>query len=188
MKQIVTLFAHPQIRHSRVHKKLIQVQVDHPQVIVRDLYELYPDYIINVEKEQSILKMSDVLIWQFPIHWYSTPAILKEWIDTVFTPDFAFGPNGNELGGKYLWPVVSCGGNEEAYSALGSNKYSLKTFLLPLVQTAKYCNLQVFDPFVIYQANTISEEEIEKKIVQFNSLLEELAFGNIFQLFQEEEK
>ncbi len=188
MKQIVTLFAHPQMRHSRVHKKLLKIQVDHPQVIVRDLYELYPDFIINVEQEQKILRMSDILIWEFPIHWYSTPAILKEWIDTVFTLDFAYGPRGQELRGKYLWPVISCGGAIDSYTESGGNKYSLNTFLLPLVQTAKYCGLNVFEPFVIYHANYISEEEIEKKAIQFSSLLDELTFGNVFQLFQEEGK
>lgn len=184
MKQITTLFAHPQMRHSRIHKKLLKVQIDHPQVLVRDLYELYPDYIINVESEQSILKISDVVIWQFPIHWYSAPAILKEWIDSVFTPGFAFGPNGSELQGKYLWPVVSCGGSNEAYSLKGNNNHSLKTFLLPLVQTAKYCGMNVFEPYIIYQANNINEEEIEKKVEHFSSLVDELAFGNIFQLFK----
>lgn len=65
MKQIISLFAHPQLRHSRVHKRLLQVQVEHPQVLVRDLYELYPDFIVNVESEQSILKMAILLFGNF---------------------------------------------------------------------------------------------------------------------------
>lgn len=186
MKQIISLFAHPQLRHSRVHKKLLQPQIDHPQVLVRDLYELYPDYIINVENEQNILRMADIIIWQFPVHWYSTPAILKEWIDCVFTPNFAFGPMGKELNGKYLWPVLSCGGSFASYSKTGSNHYSLKTFLLPLVQTAKHCGMNVFDPYVIYHANQMNDEEIEKKVLHFSSLLDEIAFGNILQLFEED--
>jgi glutathione-regulated potassium-efflux system ancillary protein KefF len=188
MKQIISLFAHPQMRHSRVHKKLLQVQIDHPQVLVRDLYELYPDFIVNVESEQAIIKMADILIWQFPIHWYSMPSLLKEWIDSVFTPNFAFGPNGTELQGKYLWPVISCGGSIESYSKNGSNHHSLNTFLLPILQTAKYCGMNVFDPFIVYHANHISEEEIVKKTTQFNALIDELAFGNIFQLFQEDKE
>lgn len=187
MKQIINLYAHPQPRHSRVHKKLLNSFTEHPQVLVRDLYEIYPDYIINVENEQAILKMADIIIWQFPIHWYSMPAILKEWIDSVFTPDFAFGA-GSELQGKYLWPIISCGGSTESYSTSGSNRHSLKTYLLPIVQTAKYCGLKVFDPFIVYHANHIDEIEIEKKSIQLKSLIEEVTFGNILPLFEEDKE
>jgi glutathione-regulated potassium-efflux system ancillary protein KefF len=180
MKQIVSIFAHPRIRHSKVHKKLIKPLLDHPHVIVRDLYELYPDFIIQVPAEQSILKLADVIIFQFPIHWYSTPAILKEWIDSVLTPEFAFSIQGKELQGKYLWPVLSCGASEESYRCTGSNKYDLKTYLLPLVQTAEYCGLTVFEPFIIYQANKLSEEALDKKVEEFSSKVDELAFGKIF--------
>ena len=187
MKQIVCIFAHPRPRHSKVHKNLIKPLIDHQHVIVRDLYELYPDFIINTHNEQAVLKVADIIIWQCPIYWYSTPAILKEWFDAVLTPDFAFGPGGSELKGKYLWPVLSCGAGMETYSLKGSNKHTLKTFLLPMIQTARYCSLNIFEPFIIDHANDISNEDLEKKVEQFKSLIDELAFGKIFQPFKEDE-
>lgn len=187
MKQIVAIFAHPRIRHSRLHKKLVQPLIDHPHVILRDLYDQYPDFIINVSEEQSYLKMADIIIWQFPIHWYSTPSMLKEWIDSVLTPEFTYSVKGKELEGKYLWPVLSCGASEESYTPKGSNGHSINSYLLPIYQTAQYCGLKVFEPFVIYQANKLPDDEISSKVSEYAQKVDELAFGKIFDLFQRKE-
>lgn len=44
---------------------------------VRDMYQLYPDFKIDVAKEQAILAQTDRIVLQFPIYWYQTPALLK---------------------------------------------------------------------------------------------------------------
>ena len=55
----------------------------HKAVTAIDLYAEYPDYNISIEREQQRLVEHDVIIFQFPIYWYSTPALLKEWQDLV---------------------------------------------------------------------------------------------------------
>lgn len=71
-------------------------------VEVRRLDELYPDYQIDVSAEQDALSRADVIVWQFPFYWYSTPALFKKWIDDVHTHGFAYGSTGNKLHGKKL--------------------------------------------------------------------------------------
>ena len=52
-QDILVLFAHPDLRESRVNKRLLDAAASLPRVRVRDLYALYPDYHIEVEDEQQ---------------------------------------------------------------------------------------------------------------------------------------
>ena len=60
-------------------------------VRLHDLYEAYPDFLIDVEAEQALLLEHDVIVFQHPVYWYSSPAILKEWQDLVLEHGFAYG-------------------------------------------------------------------------------------------------
>ena len=55
------------------------------------MYDLYPDFKIDVAEEQKHLAAADRIILQFPFYWYSTPALLKQWQDDVLTYGWAFG-------------------------------------------------------------------------------------------------
>jgi NAD(P)H dehydrogenase (quinone) len=45
----------------------------------------------DVKAEQEKLLWADMLILQFPLWWYSMPAILKGWVDRVYAFGFAYG-------------------------------------------------------------------------------------------------
>lgn len=45
----------------------------------------------DIAQEQDKLRWADVLILQFPLWWFSMPAILKGWIDRVYACGFAYG-------------------------------------------------------------------------------------------------
>lgn len=80
-------------------------------VEIRSLYQLYPDFNIDVAAEQEALSRADLIVWQHPMQWYSTPPLLKLWIDKVFSHGWAYGHNGNALHGKSLmWAVTTGGG------------------------------------------------------------------------------
>ena len=53
----------------------------------------HPNYQIDVTAEQAKLVKADVIVWQFPVNWYSLPALLKKWLDNVFSHGFAYGDN-----------------------------------------------------------------------------------------------
>lgn len=87
----------------------------------------------DVKAEIEKLLWADVLILQFPLWWFSMPAILKGWVDRVFAYGFAYGVGehsdkrwGDRYGdgtlkGKRAMLVVTAGGWEEHYSGRGVN-------------------------------------------------------------------
>lgn len=89
--RILILFAHPALENSRVNRYLIQAVEGLDSVTVHDLYEMYPDFHIDVKVEQDLLLAHDIIIFHHPFYWYSTPAIMKEWLDLVLEHGFAYG-------------------------------------------------------------------------------------------------
>src|SRR5690606_24845556 len=110
--KVLILFAHPVLEKSRVQKTLIRKALELPNVSVRDLYELYPDFNINIHEEKRILAEHDVVIWQHPFYWYGAPAIIKQWIDLVLEYGWAYGPGGKALEGKRATNAITTGGPE----------------------------------------------------------------------------
>jgi len=150
MKSILVLYAHPAPRHSTANKQMIAAAQSLNDVTFVDLYARYPRFKIDIDKEQEQLLAHDIIIFQFPLMWYSTPSILKEWQDLVLEYGFAYGEGGKALAGKCLMPVVTVGGPEHAYQNEGYNKHSLQTFLTPLEQTANLCSMRYLPPLALF--------------------------------------
>ena len=111
--KILNLVFHPNLENSR-NNNTWKKQLDESGKVTlsRDLYSEYPDFQIDVEKEQELLTQHDRIIMQFPFYWYSMPPLLKKWLDDVLTYNFAYGPKGKALEGKDLQLIVSVGGRE----------------------------------------------------------------------------
>jgi len=105
-------------------------------VTIHDLYERYPDERIDVKREQDLLLAHDRIVFQFPFYWYSTPPLLKKWMDEVFTYGWAYGPGGNALHDKELVLAISIGGPEHSYRAGDYNHYTMSELTRPLQATA----------------------------------------------------
>ena len=137
MPDIVVIAAHPHLQHSRITKALIKAaSAKGPQVVLRELYGLYPDYLIDVPAEQAALSAARLVVWLHPIHWYSMPPLMKLWLDEVLAFGWAYGPGGQALQGKDFWLVTSTGGGLEAYAPEGHHQHPFETFLVPYRQTA----------------------------------------------------
>lgn len=140
-----------------------------------DLYALYPRYQIDVEAEQQRLLEHDVIVFQFPFYWYSTPPMLKIWQDTVLEYGFAYGQNGNRLADKVLLISTTAGGAADAYSVEGSNRFPIRTLLTPLEQTARLCQMRFLAPLVLFSALTASKDErVLTHVERYKQLLEAL--------------
>ena len=172
--RILILFAHPALEKSRIQYRLLKAAQTIEGVTCHDLYQLYPDFLINVDREQALLTQHDIILFQFPLYWYSTPAILKEWQDLVLEYGFAYGQNGSALKGKLFASVLSAGGSRAAYQADGMNHFTLRELLRPLEQTANLCGMIYLPPFVIHDANDLSEAEIDAYASQYQQLLTQL--------------
>lgn len=158
MNRILILFAHPSLARSEVNVELLRASRDRPGVTVVDLYAEYPDYRIDIDREQARLRDHDVIVFMFPLYWYSTPALLKEWQDLVLEYGFAYGHEGTALHGKAFFCAVTAGGPEAAYRANGFNHFRLRELLRPIEQTANLCGMRFVAPFVLYGSRTAVEE------------------------------
>ncbi len=117
-----------------------------------DLYRTYPRHDINVSVEQERVLGADVILFQFPIFWYSTPSIIKDWQDLVLQHGFAYGAGGDRLAGKHMMLAVSAAAPESEYSPDGYQNNPLRTFLTPLEQTARLCQMNFLAPYVLFSS------------------------------------
>ena len=157
---VLVLAAHPQLEHSRANRKLLRAARAAPGVQVRDLYALYPDYLIDVEAEQAAVARARLVVWQHPIHWYNMPPLMKLWLDEVLAFGWAYGPGGQALRGKDLWLVASTGGPEDSYRPQSYNRYHFDAFLPPYEQTAALCGMRFLPPLVLHGAHRVGADEL----------------------------
>lgn len=171
MSKVLILFAHPSQSRSEVNTPLFKASHTENVTCV-DLYSEYSNFRINIEREQRRLLEHDVIIFMFPMYWYSTPAILKEWQDLVLEHGFAYGHDGKQLQGKRFFCALTAGGPENAYQCDGLNHYGVHELLQPLEQMASLCNMQYTPPYVLFSARTAYEDNrIDKHVTQWKALL-----------------
>jgi glutathione-regulated potassium-efflux system ancillary protein KefF len=163
---ILVLCAHPHLELSRVNRALLAAArgATLPHVTVRDLYALYPDYLIDVAAEQALLEKAELVVWQHPLHWYGMPALMKLWVDEVLSFGWAYGPEGHALRGKSLWLVTSTGGTEDAYRPGGHNRFFFDAFLAPYDQTAALCGLRFLPPLVLHGAHRADDAALDAHV------------------------
>ena len=177
--RVLVLFAHPALRKSRVNKRLLSAVEGLDGVEVNDLYQSYPDFDIDVAREQRLLLDHDVVVLQHPFYWYSTPAILKEWQDLVLEHGWAYGHDGHALEGKTLLNVVSTGGPENAYAQGGANRFTMRQLLAPIEQTARLCGMEYLPPFVVHGTHALTSDGIDREAADYRRLLEALRDGHV---------
>ncbi|MBW4482325.1 MAG: NAD(P)H-dependent oxidoreductase [Tildeniella torsiva UHER 1998/13D] len=178
--RILVLFAHPALNKSRINCQLLRAIADLEGVTLHDLYEEYPDFHIHVKREQQLLVDHDIVVWQHPFYWYSSPAILKEWQDLVLEYGFAYGHEGTALHGKKCLSVISTGGTQEAYRREGNNYYTISELLAPFAQTARLCGMDYLPPFVVHGAHQLSDDaQINDRAQDYRTLLQALRDDHI---------
>jgi glutathione-regulated potassium-efflux system ancillary protein KefG len=148
-KRILIQFAHPALQKSRVNRKLIAALQGLEEVTINDLYEEYPDFSVNVKREQELLLSHDIIVFQHPFYWYSCPALLKEWEDLVLQYGFAYGTQGTQLKGKWVLTAITTGGPKSAYRREGNNYFTIRELLRPFEQTVRLCGMVYLPPFVV---------------------------------------
>ena len=157
---ILFQFTHPYPHRSRVNRVLLDAVRDLPNVLVNDLYALYPKLHVDVEREQALLRESDAVVFQHPFYWYSAPALLKEWIDVVLEQGFAYGPGGTDLHGKIWLHSVTTGMGEDAYGPQGLNQATMAELLKPFERTARFCGMAWMEPVIFHGAHETNAERI----------------------------
>jgi glutathione-regulated potassium-efflux system ancillary protein KefG len=176
--KILILFAHPRFESSANNFLLVQQVPVSPEITFNDLYEKYPDFNIDIEKEKQLLADHDIIIWHHPFYWYSAPPLMKQWIDLVLEFGWAYGPGGNALEGKLLFSCITVGGPLSAYSKEGYNRFTILELLTPYEQTAYLCKMKWLPPFVMHGTHRISNEEKLLTASHYGILLDRLVSGD----------
>ncbi|PIF02095.1 MAG: NAD(P)H oxidoreductase [Draconibacterium sp.] len=171
MKRILILFAHPNSNKSQINRKMINAVDSLEGITVNNLYENYPDFYIDIVREQQLLLLHDVIVWHHPFYWYSSPSLLKEWFDLVLRYGFAYGKNGNALKGKCALSVITTGGSGTAYTREGKNKFTINQFLAPFEQSANLCKMIYLAPFVVHDTYNISHSGATSYAEQYKKLI-----------------
>ena len=137
-----------------------------PESDSRDAYERGtqgPD----IAAEQRKLQWADTVILQFPLWWFSMPAILKGWVERVYANGFGYGVGehsdkrwGDRYGegtmaGKRAMLVITTGGWESHYGPRGING-PMQDLLFPIQHGILYYpGFDVLPPFVVYRTGKV---------------------------------
>lgn len=176
MKTLVIII-HPTLENSLINKRWIEELKKYPnQYTLHNLYSLYPDEKIDVEKEQQLIEAHDRIVFQFPFYWFNCPPLLKKWLDEVFTYGWAYGStSGYKVANKKIALAISAGITKEDYSEAGRYKYTLEQLTTPFEVTFNYVKANYRPLFAFYNAeNNPSTESIEENAKEYITFLEAL--------------
>lgn len=174
-QRILLLFAHAQYETSRSTRAQIEAAANIPELTLHDLYELYPDFRIDIRAEQQRLLEHDLYVLHHPFHWFGAPAIVKEWMDVVLEHGWAYGRGGTALHGKRLMQAISTGADPEDYRPEGRNRHTVGEFLSPFEEAFRLCGVEYLEPFVVYGSRRLSEKQLNETCLRYFRRLTELA-------------
>ncbi len=94
--------------------------VKNPDYLKQQMEEMYASevngFAPDIQGEIEKVAWCDLMIWQFPLWWFSVPAILKGWVDRVFAMGLAYGQGRayekGVLRGKRAMLSITTGGLE----------------------------------------------------------------------------
>lgn len=118
----------------------------------------------DVKAEQERLLAADAVILQFPLWWFTVPAIMKGWMDRVFTNGFGYGTSrawkrygDGLLAGKRTMLVVTAGAGDAHLSDRGING-DINDLLFPIQHGVLFfTGMEVLPPVVITGAGWQTE-------------------------------
>lgn len=169
MKKTLVIVAHPNMHRSRVNRLWIErLEAEPERYTVHDLYAAYPEGVIDVAREQQLVEAHEVVVFQFPMFWFSSPPLLKQWQDEVLTYNWAYGSAGNQLVGKKFTVAVAAGIWEEDYAPAGRYTYTMEEILRPFEMTVKYCKADYYPYYALFGTETKSDtrEELSEAALQ----------------------
>jgi putative NADPH-quinone reductase len=176
MTEILILLSHPDYADSHANRALAEAAAALPGVSVAHLEELYPNGKVDLDAEVARLLGVERIVLQFPIRWYSTPPLLKAWQDVVLTRMFYVNAatEGDRLAGRPLLVAATAGNQPSAYATTGINLFPLPELLRPLHATAHRCGLVWQEPFLLYEANRLTDAALTEAAQRYTARLRAL--------------
>lgn len=196
MKNLV-IYAHPNpasLNHFFKQTIVESLKKSGQEIIVRDLNEINFNPVLSlddmhgqrmgqvsedVKTEQDFISWADQIIFVYPIWWTGMPAIIKGYIDRVFSYGFAYrydqGVQKGLLTGKKTVIVNSHGKSNAEYQAMGMDKALALTSDTGIFT---YSGLEIIKHFYFDKADRASAENISEWENQIKMLFEEKTICN----------
>jgi NAD(P)H dehydrogenase (quinone) len=132
----------------------------------------------DVQKEIDKLMAADVLLLQFPMWWFSMPAILKGWVDRVFAfgkaYDFGRTWDAGVFAGRRAMLSFTLSAPEAAFYADGRNG-DMERVLWPIHGgLLALCGYSVLPPFIAHGIPFIGEEAMQAELERYREYLRNL--------------
>lgn len=172
MKTLI-IVAHPNLDESRTQQFLQAASIDS-----NVQWHALDNRPLNVAGEQRLLRQADRIIFQFPLYWYSAPASLKNWEDTVLTRAFAYPADGGALIGKQLGLVISLGQPAAHYAAGAPEQFSLSQLTVPYQALAQRLQMTLLPSFIVDQFGYQSETQKMQLLVDYQRYLTQPSLGH----------
>lgn len=162
MKNLI-IFAHTFWENSKANHALLKSIEDEKDIKIHNLSALCFNKDFDINTEISLLKNAEKIIFQFPLFWFSTPSVLKEWQDKVLSA-ILHGENPKLLEGKKFQIITTLGGIESSYD--GHHGATLEELLKPIYYAFEYMGCKSIKPYAIFNAQNINldYEEYKKQI------------------------
>lgn len=159
--KVVVISGHPDLKSSVANSVILdELQKQLPEVEVRKLDELHTHGQFDVEAEKAAILSADLIVWQFPIFWYSVPALLKKWLEDVFQYGFAYGSTA-VLGGKKLLLSCTAGAPVEAYTGKEGLMAEFEQLTEMFKGVCRLCNLDYKGTEVLFGMSPMARQSEE---------------------------
>ncbi|UQS81636.1 NAD(P)H-dependent oxidoreductase [Bombilactobacillus folatiphilus] len=159
----LVIVAHPQLNNSSTQQFLKQGAL----LAQANWHELSLPMTASPEYERQLLRQAQRIIFQFPLYWYSEPAVLKQWEERYLSTQFV----ESELGKKELGLVVSTGLPRTAFRSGAKAHFGLDQLLVSFQGLARQAQMTWLPIFSIYQFAYMSEQERQLLLMRYQRYL-----------------
>ncbi|NQX83650.1 MAG: NAD(P)H-dependent oxidoreductase [Mycoplasmataceae bacterium] len=166
MKKILIIQAHNNFEKSLVNKELISVAKEMENVEIIDIYDRYKGSKVGwmdkglISEDRKIAMESDVIVYQFPFHWYTSPPMLDNWIEWFLGYGWAHGGKYS-LKDKEITVSYTAGEVKSDYTKNGVSLYDSDEFIKRFIATANYCQMKWVDHFKVIGASHLKDGELD---------------------------
>lgn len=165
MSKILVISGHPDYKSSQANRAILDEF--HRLVPTADIIYLdaeYPDFRIDVEREQRRLVEADTIVFEFTFWWYGAPSLMHRYFEEVFSHGFAYGSAGTALHGKKVVFSFTTGASEDAYSPEGAQHYTMEQFIPQFRALSNLCGLVWTEPVISFGMMLLEPEDKEKAV------------------------
>lgn len=103
----------------------------------------------------------DRILLQFPIYWYSAPALLKQWIDETFRSTMPY------LKHKEFGVIVFFGSAQHKFGSGNAERYTIDEMLKPFEMLANYFEMHYLPPFAVFQFSYLTDIKRKQLLVAY---------------------